>query len=206
MALEPITGFMDACLDFFESTNKINGAIPHLEIRTKSTQIRSLLKRRPLDNSVVAYSLSPGGIVDAIEHKTPSLEKRIDALLQLQQAGWPIGLRFDPLIAAENFETLYQRMFEQVFEKLDCKLIHSVSLGTFRLPKPFHRTITKLYPEEPMFAVPFQQHTRNAGDSAMIGYTESLEHKMMEFCSNEILKYIDSSRLFCCVDTSAGVT
>jgi len=156
------------------------------------------------DNSVIAYSLSPSGIVDAIEHKTPSLQKRIDALVQLQQAGWPIGLRFDPLIAADNFETLYKRMFDQVFDKLDCEKIHSVSLGTFRLPKPFHRKITKLYPDEPMFAVPFQQHTRSPGSSAMIGYTELREHNMMEFCTSEILKAIDSSRLFSCVDTTVG--
>jgi len=206
MALEPVTGFMDACLDFFESKNWNGAAAPHLEIRTKSTQIRSLLKRKPLKNTVVAYSLSPGGIVEAIEHKTPSLQKRIDALAQLQGAGWPIGLRFDPLIAADNFEIIYKRMFEQVFERLDCAQIHSVSLGTFRLPKPFHRTITKLYPDEPMFAVPFQQHSRNPGSSAMIGYTQSLEHDMMDFCTNEILKHIDATRLFACVDPSAGVT
>lgn len=211
MALEPVTGFMDACLDFFESKglesrNLGSGKAPHLEIRTKSTQIRSLLKRKPLDNAVVAYSLSPGGIVEAIEHKTPSLQKRIDALAQLQEAGWPIGLRFDPLIAADNFESIYKRMFEQVFEKLDCAKIHSVSLGTFRLPKSFHRTITKLYPDEPMFAVPLQNHSRGPDSSTMIGYTQSLEHNMMEFCKNEILKHIDATQLFACVDTSTGVT
>ena len=206
MALEPVTGFMDACLDYFETVDKSLGATPHLEIRTKSTQIRSLLKRKPINNSVIAYSLSPGEIANAIEHKTPSLQKRIDALVQLQQAGWPIGLRFDPLIAADNFKALYKNMFKQVFEKLDNEQIHSVSLGTFRLPKPFHRTITKLYPDEPMFAVPVQQHPRSPGGSTMIGYTQSLEREMMDFCTNEILEHIDEARLFACINTNAEVT
>ena len=139
LALEPVTRFMSHCLDFFGSKSVDNQSPDieslennnqhknytqqatrapvnaHLEIRTKSTQIRSLLKRQPINNCVVAYSLSPQSIVEAIEHKTPSLEKRIEALKQLQQHGWPIGLRFDPLIAAENFEEIYGEMFDHVF-------------------------------------------------------------------------------------------
>jgi len=217
LALEPVTEFMQQCLDLFESLynqdrhskrENSEGTGAHLEIRTKSTQIRSLLKRQALPNCVVAYSLSPEAIVESLEHKTPSLEKRIDALYRLQQAGWPIGLRFDPLIAADNFQSLYRDMFDQVFSRLDCELIHSVSLGTFRLPKPFHKKITRLYPEEPMFAVPMHQHNRAAakGESAMIGYLPQIEHEMMQFCEKQILRWIDSDRLFHCVETSDSDT
>ena len=206
LALEPVTGFMQQCLDLFESHQDKTQA--HLEIRTKSTQIRSLLKRQALPNCVVAYSLSPQGVVDSLEHKTPSLEKRIEALVSLQQAGWPIGLRFDPLIAADEFQPLYREMFDQVFSRLDCDRIHSVSLGTFRLPKPFHKKISKLYPEEPMFAVPMHQYNRTgaSGESAVIGYLPQMEHDMMEFCKKQILDRIDSDRLFTCVDTSDSAT
>jgi len=210
LALEPVTEFMQQCLDLFESLCNQNDqskrAGAHLEIRTKSTQIRSLLKRQALSNCVVAYSLSPQAIVESLEHKTPSLEKRIDALYRLQQAGWPIGLRFDPLIAAENFQPLYREMFDQVFSRLDCDLIHSVSLGTFRLPKPFHKKISRLYPEEPMFAVPMYQYNRGTakGESAMISYLPEMEHEMMEFSEKQILRWIDSDRLFRCVETSGS--
>lgn len=202
LALEPVTHFMSCCLDFFsQSSGQSDEKAPanaHLEIRTKSTQIRNLLKREPLNNCVVAYSLSPQPIVAAIEHKTPSLTKRIDALNKLQQQGWPIGLRFDPLIAADNFEQLYTDMFDEVFDSLDMNNIHSISLGTFRLPKPFFKKIIKLYPEEPMLAVKFEQAGKPDSKQAMVSYPHNLEEHMMSFCSDRILSAIDSSRFFPC--------
>lgn len=208
LALEPVTHFMAHCLDFFShNDNKHSGNKPEapgnacLEVRTKSTQIRNLLKRQPLSNCVIAYSLSPQPIVESIEHKTPSLEKRIDAMKKLQQHGWPIGLRFDPLIAAENFEELYSDMFDQVFDTLDMSRVHSISLGTFRLPKPFFKKVIKLYPEEPMFAVDMEQTdggTAATAKQAMVGYPPALEQSMMDYCSNRILSVIDKKRFFPC--------
>lgn len=196
LALEPMTGFMDSCLSHFESLNTEAQGISnaHLEIRTKSTQIRSLLRREPVPNCVVAYSLSPEPIVAAIEHKTPSLAKRLEALQQLQKAGWNIGLRFDPLVAASNFDSLYSSLFNQVFEYLDPAKIHSVSLGTFRLPKPFFKKLIRLYPDEPMLSV--EMNT----EKGLVSYPHEEETTMMSFCENILLQHIDRSQYFPCIE------
>lgn len=62
LALEPITGFADHFLPFFDT-------LPNawLELRTKSTQVRSLLSREPLPHCVVAFSLSPDAIARQVE-------------------------------------------------------------------------------------------------------------------------------------------
>ncbi len=198
LALEPVTGFMHACLDYFSGSSGKLVAPPnaYLEIRTKSTQIRNLLRHDPIPNCVIAYSLSPHNIADQLEHKTPSLEKRLLALEKLQTAGWKIGLRFDPLIAAENFEQLYGELFEQVQQRLDTNNIHSVSLGTFRLPKPFYKKVIKLYPDEPMFAV------ASHDTDGMIGYPVEQESSMLSFCANSILNFISPDRFYPCQDVS----
>jgi spore photoproduct lyase len=74
LALEPITGFAEAFLPLFAE-------LPNawLELRTKSTQIRSLLNRQPLKQCVVAFSLSPDDVVEKVEAKAPSLDKRLEA-------------------------------------------------------------------------------------------------------------------------------
>lgn len=204
LALEPVTEFMQDCLTHFELLASQKNSSAQLEIRTKSTQIRSLLSRQPLKNVVVAYSLSPHAIAKSLEHKTPSLKKRVKALASLQEAGWLIGLRFDPVIAAGNDVSLYREMFEYVFSHLNCNLIHSVSLGTFRLPKSFHKSIKQLYPEEPLFSVPLAHIKKSLDDgtSPMIGYPSHVENRLMDFCSQEILKHIDRQRLFVCNDDS----
>lgn len=194
LALNPVTAFTDDALNEFEHLP--NG---RLELRTKSTQIRSLLKRPPLDNVVVAYSLSPSAIAAAHEHKTPSLEKRLQALQDLQQAGWTIGLRFDPILAADNMQRLYRELFQQTFAALDVDAIHSVSLGPFRLPKPFYKRMIRLYPESQLLAQPMNTKT------AMVGYPADAEQAMLRYCQTEILKYIQPHQFFPCVSITNPV-
>jgi len=187
LALEPVTGFCDYILPVFS-------AYPDalLELRTKSTQVRSLLKTRPIDNCIVAFSLSPDSVASALEHKAPGIGSRIKAMLQLQRHGWQIGLRFDPLIYQTGFEAEYDRLFEQVFSSLDQDLIHSVSLGSFRLPAAFFRKITDLYPEERLFASPL------IAETGMISYPATIKKVLLSHCRDKILGYIPEHKFFPC--------
>ncbi|MBX2881167.1 MAG: hypothetical protein KTR32_14580 [Granulosicoccus sp.] len=190
LALEPVTGFVDETLKLFSITPSA-----YLELRTKSTQIRSLLKHEPLENCVVAYSFTPSAIQTAVEHKTPSVEKRIQALEQLQAKGWKIGLRFDPLIKAENFRELYTELFNSLFDRLDVDKLHSVSLGPFRLPRPFFKKLITLYPDEPMFSERFENKQN------MVSYPELEEAEMIQWCSDQLLRHISEDQFFPCVDS-----
>ncbi|HFE37280.1 MAG TPA: DNA photolyase, partial [Gammaproteobacteria bacterium] len=147
LALEPVTRFVEFILPVFECLENA-----YLELRTKSTQIRHLIERPVLDNCIVAFSLSPDNIVNALEDKTPTLGKRLDAMRKLQKKGWKIGLRFDPLIYFEAYQAAYAALFQRVFKALNVNSIHSVSLGGFRMPENFFKNIVKLYPEEKLFA------------------------------------------------------
>ncbi len=188
LALEPVTHFVEQCLDAFALMPQAM-----LELRTKSTQIRPLLRRPAIKNCVVAYSLSPEEIVTAEEHKTASLQKRISALQELQNHGWKIGLRFDPLIQADNFQTLYGRMFEQVFSSIDVKSVHSVSLGPFRLPRDFHKKMIKLYPDSKLLSAQLEFNGTH------VSYPEKSERAMIKWCESVLLENISRSQYFPCV-------
>ncbi len=187
LALDPITGFVDECLSFFDSQPQA-----HLELRTKSTQIRPLLKRAAINNAVVAFSLSPEPIVSAEEHGTPSLSKRLEALKKLQDAGWKIGLRFDPLLYADNFNEIYGAMFDQVFATLNMSDVHSVSLGVFRLPKAFHKKLVRLYPDAKLLNAPI------AARDGMMSYPEDVEETMRNFCMQRLQQHIGDHQFFPC--------
>lgn len=191
LALNPVTEFTDAALDHFAELPNA-----YLELRTKSTQIRNLLKREPLPNVIVAYSLSPEAIAATHEHKTPPASKRIQALQDLQQAGWRVGLRFDPILSADNYQSLYKELFEQTFAVLDVDAIHSVSLGPFRLPKPFYKRMIRLYPDSQLLAETLRTK------SSMVSYPDDIEQEMLGFCESELLKYIHKNQYFPCVSIS----
>jgi len=187
LAFEPVTGFAEVFLPLFAE-------LPNawLELRTKSTQIRGLLHREPIPQCVVAFSLSPDTVADKVEDKAPSLAKRVEAAAKLQQQGWSIGLRFDPLIYQHHYREQYQALFEQVFSAIDAEKLHSVSLGVFRLPEHFFKKIHKLYPEERLFAGPLQ----NA--MGMVSYRSDLERAMMADCSELLLQYLSKEQFFPC--------
>jgi spore photoproduct lyase len=187
LALEPVTRFAEQFLPFFAT-------LPNawLELRTKSTQVRSLLNREPLPRCIVAFSLSPDQIAEKVEAKAPSVERRLDALCKLQEQGWQIGLRFDPLIYQSGYQQQYRELFEQVFSRIDLNRLHSVSLGVFRLPESFFKKVHKLYPDEKLFASPL------LSQQGMMSYQRELEQDMMQYCSELLLSYIPDTKFFPC--------
>lgn len=191
LAFEPVTGFIRHFMPVFRRNP---GAL--FEIRTKSTQIRALTSIPPQDNVVVAYSFTPEEIAAALELRTPPPHKRLEAMQRLQSQGWRLGLRFDPLIYTHDFRELYTRLFNTVFRYLDISALHSVSLGSFRLPKGFFRTMQRLYPEERLFASPLEE---NRG---MITYRKTLHDEILNYCSEQLMRYIPPEKFFPCEDIS----
>ena len=187
LAMEPVSGFVGHFLPFFAARPQAR-----LELRTKSTQIRSLLKAEAIPNVVVAFSFTPDEVYRALEHKVPGIERRLEAMLQLQQAGWALGLRFDPMIYQEGYQTHYRTLFDQLFSRLDSAALHSVSLGSFRLPRGYFKKMVQLYPDERLFAGNFE----TAKD--MVSYPGAQQQEMTDFCTQELLRHIPESLLFPC--------
>lgn len=187
LALEPVSRFAESFLPLFRD-------LPDacIELRTKSTQIRALLAMEPMPNVVVAFSFTPEGIAGALEHRTPAPARRLAAARRLQDRGWSVGVRFDPVIYQTNWQAQYRTLFQWVFRELDAARLHSVSLGAFRLPDAFFRRISALYPEEPLFAGPLDSR------QGMVCYRDSLERELLDYCSAEILKHISGGKFFPC--------
>ncbi|HSN87528.1 MAG TPA: DNA photolyase [Thermoanaerobaculia bacterium] len=178
LALEPVTRFAASFVPFFARFPQAS-----LELRTKSTQIKSLLEMDAVPNVVVAWSLTPEEVQVSCVHLTPSADRRLRAMERLEERGWKLGLRFDPLIYNEDYRDQYRRLFRQVFSALRPESLHSVSLGPFRLTQDFFKTLVRLYPEDPFFAAPFEEE-------AQVSYRRDLEAGMVEFCTEELLRHI----------------
>ncbi len=183
LALENVTNFVDQLLRHFSITKN-----SFFEIRSKSVNIAVLKKNKPQRNFITALSLNPDFIVKSFEENTPSLEKRITALKSLQKIGWQVGLRFDPLILEGNMNN-YKFFFEYVFKSLNVKLIHSVTIGNFRMPLGYLKKLSKLRPEDEFI------QSQNI-DRVLIQKNNLDKNKFLEFSLNEICKYIDMNKIF----------
>jgi spore photoproduct lyase len=187
LALENVTGFANAFLPLFAKH-----ANAQLELRTKSVNLKVLEKTDPLPNVITAFSFTPDEISTQLEHKVPSVSSRIRAMEKIARLGWPVGLRIDPLIDCVDFEERYLTLFEKLFANLSPDSVHSVSLGTFRVPVPYFKKMEKLYPEEPLFAGKFEKRGN------FTGYRQEIELARNGFCQKELLKRIPREKLFQC--------
>ena len=118
-----------------------------LELRTKTTTIENLLTILGTNNIVISWTFSPQLIVDAYEHKTPSLEERVRAAEEVQRAGYNVGICLDPIILCEDWFNNYKTMLEMLFDRLDITKIKFVSLGGFRYLPSLTRVIRDRNPE-----------------------------------------------------------
>ena len=179
LASDPLTGF---CEFFVPLVAQIDNA--WLELRTKSTQVRKLLQLEPLERVVCAFSFSDAVSHRKLEHGVPSLEKRIAAMRRLQEAGWPVGLRFDPVVYHRDYRTAFVELLDSIFASIDPQALHSVSLGSFRLTRDHFRNASRLYPDEPLFA------QRLELDGGIVAYPRDLEREMIGFCESSLLQRI----------------
>ncbi|MEE8278979.1 MAG: DNA photolyase [Thermoanaerobaculia bacterium] len=187
LAFEGVTRFAAEFLPFFARRPRA-----WLELRTKSAQVEALLERQALPNCVVAFSFTPEEIHAGLEHGVPSVERRVRAMERLQEGGWRVGLRFDPLIYSQEFEAQYRRLFEVIFAAIGPPALHSVSYGGFRLPKGYYETLFRLYPEERLFAGPLEER------GGMVAFPARLERQMFDFCAEELRRYVPTKLLYPC--------
>ena len=187
LASEPLTRFTE---HFVPLIARLDNA--WLELRTKSTQVRALLQRDPLERVVTAFSFSDAVSHRKLEHGVPAIARRIDAMRRLLDAGWPVGLRFDPVVYHHEYRCSFVDLLERVFSVIDAERLHSVSLGSFRLTRDHFRSVSRLYPDEPLFAQPLVL------DNGIVGYAREREREMIEFCETELLRHVPAGSYHPC--------
>ena len=185
LALDPLSSFCESFLPFFETLDNAK-----CEVRTKSVAIRPLMALKTIKNTLVAYTLNPEEVIKRDEKKTPPLNNRLQALQTLAELNYTIALRFDPLLMIEDFYTVYQRFFDHVFLTLPASKIHSVTIGSFRMPKTVFQNFKKVAPQNPLLAL----LDENSPDE--FSYPEKKINKMLLFAETTLLKYLKPSQIY----------
>ena len=188
LAFEKVSGFVKETLPLIARYPEVE-----VELRTKSVQLEPLISERPLQNCIVAFSLMPEELAQALDKKAPSIRRRISALQYLAEKGWPIGLRFDPLIYSHCWEDRYKNLIKMIVENLPLNSIHSVSYGPLRYPKKMFLEISKLYPEESLFSFPISEN------KGFVSYGDKIETEMSNYLVEELSPYISQEKFFQCI-------
>jgi spore photoproduct lyase len=141
LALEPYIGFCSEVIPFFaEQPNCL------LELKTKSDRVESLLGFDPKGRVVVSWSMNPQTVIEADERRTASLDERLRAARQCQEAGYKVGFHFDPMIEYAGWERDYREMVEKIFAVIDVRRIAWLSMGVLRQTPALKRIMRERFP------------------------------------------------------------
>lgn len=111
-----------------------------LMLLTKSDYVNNLLDLKHNRHTIASWSINSDFVTKNIEHNTAPLESRIDAAHKVQERGYLLRIRFDPLliISSRDWKKDYEDMLNKVFKKLKPERI---TLGSFRF-HPMIKTIS----------------------------------------------------------------
>lgn len=140
LALEHLSGFAAEAVPFFA---KLDGAV--LELRTKSADVESILKLSHSSRTIVSWTLTPHDVAKKYERGAASINERLAAASRCASAGYPIGLRLDPMIHYDGWRRGYRKLIEDISRALGPAQIHSIVLGAFRFPPRLREIIIERF-------------------------------------------------------------
>ncbi|NIM57627.1 MAG: hypothetical protein GTO16_01615 [Candidatus Aminicenantes bacterium] len=116
------------------------------ELKTKTVNIKNILKIEPAPNIVIAWSLNSLKIAQEEEKDAPSVEERIDAARRVSDKGFRIAFHFDPIIRHPDWEQGYKEVIKKLLASVDSARIAWISLGSFRFPPSLKSIIEERFP------------------------------------------------------------
>lgn len=193
MAMEQITGYVKEWTAFAKAQADLiySDTMPlKIEIRTKSADSLFWQKHAPLPGIIYAVTLSPQAVIDACEHKTPSLLQRLASAREAVRRGFPVRLCFDPMIYCRDWKRQYDEMLRQVFDEIDMDKLEDVSVGTFRVSQDYLKKMRKNQPGSAVIQFPYQN------DNGVYHYSRELTGQMEGFLISRLKEKLPEDKIF----------
>lgn len=141
LMIDDITGYSLPIIDFFAGHTDVQ-----FEFKTKSDNIKNLLDRKHAGNIVVSWSVNPEKIINKNEFYTTNLEGRLAAMSKCKNAGYKIGIHFDPVFYYPEWENDYSELIDSIFSVITPKDIAWISIGSFRFKPETKKIIEARFP------------------------------------------------------------
>lgn len=101
--------------------NFANAKKGYLTLPTKFDMVDDILPLNHNGKIIIRMSVNPEEIINKVEFGTSRLDKRIEAINKLSEAGYKIGIIIAPVILVDNWKELYQNLIKKLNSKLSEK-------------------------------------------------------------------------------------
>jgi spore photoproduct lyase len=161
-----------------------------IEIRTKSANYKSISHLKPVNNIILAWTVSPQPVIESYEKDTPSLQSRLNAIGAAINDGWKVRLCFDPVIRTERWREDYTQCIEIVMRTLPAHQLHDISVGVFRMNSNYLQRIQRQRTDTPILYYPFATVTKTST------YPAAEREEMIQFILRSLQPHISNEKIF----------
>ncbi len=141
LALEPLVGTAAQLVLAFSRMENVL-----LELKTKSAAVQGLEELDHRGRTAVSWTMNPREVVQAEEYRTAPVSQRLAAMARVAEAGYPVGIHFDPMILYPGWERGYRSLVDEVLGVVPHDRIAWVSVGSLRFNPPMKRAMEANYP------------------------------------------------------------
>ncbi len=197
LSLEHITGAARTFIPFFTQTK--NG---YLFLLTKSDKVDIILDDPTIkevlsdqsgkynkDHIIFAWSINNDEVSAQFENVAPTSSQRLSAAKRVQDAGFRIRLRLDPIVPVEDWREKYASTIESIFNTHQLNP-ERITIGTIRFSEPLYnqRNSGIFKPELTEFINDFKE-MKYYDLKGKYSFKDNLRYDMFKFVMSEIRKY-----------------
>jgi spore photoproduct lyase len=176
----------------------------YLFMLTKSDNVNLILNLHHNGHTIITWSINNQQVSQKFEIGAPSFERRLEAAYKVQQAGYPVRIRLDPIVPFDGWQKAYSQTIRQVFDRVAPE---RVTLGTLRFEKGFYNMRNSIFstgPElpsllegmHPMFPPKAFTGFQRA-KSGKYSFSDDKRAEIFSFIINQIRKYSDCKIALC---------
>jgi spore photoproduct lyase len=105
LALEPEHGLAALLVEQFARSDQ-----GYLMLYSKGTAVDHLLDLDHRGRTVASFTLNPEPVAELLERSAPSLAERLEAAAKLGRAGYPLRVRFSPIVPIVGWREAYREL------------------------------------------------------------------------------------------------
>lgn len=184
LALEGIVPYASRWIEFAGTRQGLR-----MELRTKSANYGAIAHLKPVEQVILAWSLSPGEVAQRYERLAPTLKARLSAIKAALQDGWQVRLCFEPLLKVDNWQQIYGKFLDEVFSIVPAERVFDANIGVFRMNKEQFKRISRLRSDTDVFAFPTV-----CREGGVVTYED--EEEMREFFYRYLSRYLPQERIY----------
>ena len=118
----------------------------YLFMLPKSDNVDAILDLTHNGHTIIAWSINNEKVSQKFEIGAPSFERRLETSRRVQEAGYPVRIRLDPIVPFDGWQRAYLETIRKIFEKVSPERI---TLGTLRFEKGFYNMRNSIFTTGP---------------------------------------------------------